>query len=168
MTGVWKVDIKELDPKAGGARADYDFEGTKSAWKYDFHRSIYGKMDNSPFQHHVEDKPSLRARPKTSVTADMPIAGVFSWPFTQKNTIESSVTCLGADNLLSKTGSTTNEYAQNQFPNVAPPQSSLPTNGNGAPAMAPQYTSQVPVQNQPEYQASPQGYANSQQQFYQQ
>lgn len=112
MTGVWNIDLRELDPKTGGLGMTHDFDGSRSAWKYDFHRSIYGKMDNSPFQHPVEEKSFKPQRPKTAVTAEMPTAGVYSWPFAKKSTFESSVSCLNADNLLTKTGATTNDYYQ--------------------------------------------------------
>lgn len=149
MTGVWNIDLRNIDPKTGGIRQDYDFNGSKSAWKYDFHRSIYGKMDNSPFQHNVEEKSSKPQRPKTAVTAEMPTAGVYSWPFAQKSTFESSVTCLNADNLLTKTGHTTNDYKQ-QPTNGA-------TNGNGVHTTY-EYAPQVPMeqyQQVPQYQVHP-------------
>lgn len=131
MTGVWNIDLRELDPKTGGIRQAHDFNNSKSAWKYDFHRSIYGNMDNSPFQHPVEEKSFKPQRPKTAVTAEMPSAGVYSWPFSKKTTYESNVSCLNADNLLTRTGTTTNDYLENQ------PRKENGTNGtNGShPAM---------------------------------
>lgn len=126
MTGVWNIDLRDIDPKTGGVRADFDFSGSRSAWKYDFHRSIYGNLDNSPFQHPVTGQSAKKERPKTAVNNDMTAAGVYSWPFAKKTTLESSITCLNADNLLTKTGYTTNDYSQ------YPQGSGSATNGNGA------------------------------------
>ena len=141
MIGVWNVDLREHDPKTGGIRANYDFDGSRSAWKYDFHRSIYGKMDNSPFEHHVEEKSNKIQRPKTCVTTEMPTAGVYSWPFAKKSTFESSVSCLGADGLLTKTGATTNDYSQNQYPAVDG--QNVAANGNGMHSGHPELEAQV-------------------------
>ena len=112
LTGVWNVDLRNIDPKSGGIRQDFDFNDSKAAWKYDFHRSIYGKLDNSPFEHHVIEKPnaSMLQRPKTAITADMPTAGVYSWPYARKTTFESNVSCLNADNLLTRSQVLTNDY----------------------------------------------------------
>jgi Ca2+-binding EF-hand superfamily protein len=115
LTGVWNVDLKNNDPKTGGIRQNYDFDGTRAAWKYDFHRSIYGKLDNSPFEHNVaEAAPRVNGltRPKTAVATEMPTAGVYSWPYAKKTTFESNVTCLNADNLLTRTQVLTNDYAE--------------------------------------------------------
>ena len=112
MTGVWNIDMKDLDPVTGGIRQDYDFNGSRAAWKYDFHRSIFGKLDNSPFQHPVQEFSSKQARPKTAVTTEMPTAGVYSWPYAKKTTYESNVTCLNADNLLTRTEVLTNDISK--------------------------------------------------------
>lgn len=90
MTGVWDIDIRDLDLKTGGVRQDFDFNGTRSAWKYDFHRSLYGDLDNSPFSHPVTDVSAKVERPKTAVTAEMPAAGVYCWPYANKTTFESA------------------------------------------------------------------------------
>lgn len=149
MTGVWNIDLKAIDPKTGGIRSGFDFNGTKSAWKYDFHRSIYGKMDNSPFEHHVEEKSYKPVRPKTEVTQDMPTAGIYSWPFSKKTTLESSITCLGADQFLTRSGATTNDYiTQSQVP-----QAPVVTNGNGAGVPDFGMSAEIPVSSQPQYQA---------------
>jgi Ca2+-binding EF-hand superfamily protein len=129
MTGVWNVDLRAIDPKTGGVKPDYEFDGSRSAWKYDFHRSIYGKMDNSPFQHPVTGQSAKQERPKTAVSNDMTAAGVYSWPFAQKSSFESSVTCLNSDNLLTKTGYTTDDYDQNQY--IHEPGFAVNGNGNG-------------------------------------
>ncbi len=168
MTGVWNIDLRDIDHKTGGVRGDIDFDGTKSAWKYDFHRSIYGKMDNSPFEHPIQDVSARPARPKTSVTNDMPTAGVYSWPFAKKSTLESSVTCLGADQLLTRTGTTTNDYAQNQFPQAPAPQAPVASNGNGASHIPQNISAEVPVSSQPQYQPPQYPPAAVAQQFYQQ
>lgn len=116
LTGVWNIDLRNIDPKTGGIRQDYDFSGTRAAWKYDFHRSVYGDLDNSPFEHKVVDvRPATAAtsRSKAAVTADMPTAGVYSWPYAKKTTFESNVSCLNADNLLTRTKVLTNDYVDN-------------------------------------------------------
>ena len=90
MTGVWDIDLRGLDLKTGGVRADFDHNGTRSAWKYDFHRSLYGDLDNSPFNHPIVDVSAKAERPKTSVTTDMPAAGIYCWPYANKTTFDSA------------------------------------------------------------------------------
>lgn len=173
MTGVWNIDLKDLDPKTGGVRKDQsDFRNSKSAWQYDFHRSIYGNIDNSPFQHPVEEKSFKPQRPKTAVTKDMPTAGVYSWPFAKRNTFESSVSCLNADNLITKTGATTNDYYHpipaSPYGNNGATNGAAPSNGQqhhtyeyqtpglamGASAAAPAYDEYVDYGQAPQYPAA--------------
>lgn len=117
LTGVWNIDLRNIDPKTGGIRQDFDFDGTKAAWKYDFHRSVYGKLDNSPFEHHVQQvnhAPHAMQRPKTAISNEMPTAGIYSWPDAKKSLLESNVSCLGADNLLTRTEVLKNDFSAPQ------------------------------------------------------
>jgi hypothetical protein len=154
MTGVWNVDLREIDPKTGGVRKDIDFQNSRSAWKYDFHRSIYGKMNDSPFEHPVEEKSFKPIRPKTAVTTNMPTAGVYSWPFAKKTNFESSVSCLNADNLLSKTGYTTNDYYGYQPQISANGTNGSGIEGNGVAFHHPQFAPQPQFSSQPQYTSS--------------
>lgn len=51
MTGVWNLDLVETNGSpsrvAGSAPQVYG-KNSKEQWKYDMHRSLFGKLDNSP------------------------------------------------------------------------------------------------------------------------
>ena len=139
MTGVWNVDLRDIDPKSGGVRSNHDFQDSKGAWKYDFHRSIYGKMNNSPFEHPVVEKSSKPQRPKTAISQNMSAAGVFSAPFENRGNIQSNVAGLGSDNFLSKAGLTTNNFYGSHAPKTTQEMVFLHTaNGKNDPLSHPQ------------------------------
>jgi Ca2+-binding EF-hand superfamily protein len=52
ITCVWSLDLANTnkEPIAGKKNA-IDLKDSKAAFKYDMHRSLFGKLDNSPYKH---------------------------------------------------------------------------------------------------------------------
>ena len=69
MTGVWNVDVRELvqgaNSVAGKPKHDHEFSNHRGAWKYDFHRSLYGGKDAKTFEHPQNGEDS---RPRTAIS----------------------------------------------------------------------------------------------------
>ena len=54
MTGVWNLDLVDTNNSlikvAGKTPAQYG-KNSKEQWKYDMHRSLFGKLDDTPMKH---------------------------------------------------------------------------------------------------------------------
>jgi len=67
--------------KIAGQHPDIYGKNAKENWKMDMHKSLFGKLDNSPMKNHVDD---VRAQKKvqyqkTEIEHDMGAAGVGNW-----------------------------------------------------------------------------------------
>ena len=58
MTGVWNLDLVETGTgvikPAGNPPSTYG-KNSKELWKYDMHRSLFGKLDETPMTHPVNN-----------------------------------------------------------------------------------------------------------------
>lgn len=99
MVGVWNVDVKDLvqgaNSVAGKTPHDHEFSNHRGAWKYDFHRSLYGDKDEKTFEHPGD---GINSRPRTAISQAMPAAGVTNFT-TSKIVTKSNVSCLGEPKL---------------------------------------------------------------------
>jgi hypothetical protein len=91
VTHTWNADIRrdfeEGEMGAGGLNQPAIMNSSKDQWKYDFHRSLFGALDNSPMKHPTKESDANSRKP---VTTEMPAAGVGSWGEVKKGVIESS------------------------------------------------------------------------------
>ena len=99
MVGVWNIDVKDLvqgaNSVAGKTPHDHEFSNHRGAWKYDFHRSLYGDKDEKTFEHPGD---GINSRPRTAVSNEMPAAGVSNF-ISSRAVTKSNVSCLGEPKL---------------------------------------------------------------------
>mmetsp|Transcript_15351 Transcript_15351/g.14954 ORF Transcript_15351/g.14954 Transcript_15351/m.14954 type:complete len:111 (+) Transcript_15351:1543-1875(+) len=80
MTGVWNLDLVDTNNSlikvAGMAPAQYG-KNSKEQWKYDMHRSLFGKLDDTPMKHDAQVYQKKNTR--EPVSSGMNAAGGSTW-----------------------------------------------------------------------------------------
>ena len=86
MTGVWNMDLMDNSQsvvKCAGKTPDVYGKNAKEQWKYDMHRSLFGKLDNTPMTHSgkAQDlyRPARGQQQKEPVSSQMQAAGSRAW-----------------------------------------------------------------------------------------
>lgn len=86
IVGVWNMDLVEVDKqnspvKIAGQHPEVYGKNARENWKMDMHKSLFGKLDNSPMKNKVPDQHAQRQKtfPKAEVESNMGAAGVGAW-----------------------------------------------------------------------------------------
>lgn len=85
IVGVWNMDLVELNNTSSpvqiaGAHPDVYGKNSRENWKMDMHKSLFGKLDNSPLKNKVPDQHAKKREfPKAEVGSNMQAAGVGAW-----------------------------------------------------------------------------------------
>jgi hypothetical protein len=94
ITCVWSLDL--ADTKEGpiaGKKTVIDLKDSKAAFKYDMHRSLFGKLDNSPYKHQSKD---ADVQPLAPSKAAQPPAGGGAWTDIRRKGLSSEISCLSS------------------------------------------------------------------------
>ena len=80
VVGVWNLDIVRVpEPSYQGKHTDVYGKNSREQWKFDFHKGVFGSLDNNPVRHPIQESYNGKTVKQRAAVHELPAAGQRDW-----------------------------------------------------------------------------------------